>query len=123
MRNPDLVIIALLLSYVIDGTVYSQVTCRRATSREWHTQPKNISVRWTLMENTCSNLTQWWSRQTETNGRLWTTGSYHFPQHCPLEFQLGDVIFVSADRTLELCGIHLINVSKEEFENCLTLEP
>uniref|UniRef100_A0A672QQI3 EGF-like domain-containing protein n=1 Tax=Sinocyclocheilus grahami TaxID=75366 RepID=A0A672QQI3_SINGR len=121
MRN--LAIIALLLSCVINGTVYSQVTCRRATSREWHTQPKNISVKWTLMENTCSSLTQCWNRQTETNGRLWTTGPYDFPQLCPLEFQLGDVMFVSADRTLELYGIHLINVSKEVFENCLTLEP
>ncbi|KAL1262657.1 hypothetical protein QQF64_005396, partial [Cirrhinus molitorella] len=119
MRNPDLVIIALLLSCVIDGTVYSQVTCRRVTSHEWHTQPKNISVRWTLMENTCSSLTQCWNRQTETNGHLWTTGPYRFPQLCPQEFQLGDVIFVSADRTLEQYGIHLINVSKEEFENCL----
>uniref|UniRef100_A0A673IBK1 EGF-like domain-containing protein n=1 Tax=Sinocyclocheilus rhinocerous TaxID=307959 RepID=A0A673IBK1_9TELE len=102
---------------------HSQVTCRRATSHEWHTQPKNISVKWTLMENTCSSLTQCWNRQTETNGRLWTTGPYDFPQLCPLEFQLGDVMFVSADRTLELYGIHLINVSKEEFENLLTLEP
>uniref|UniRef100_A0A672KX45 EGF-like domain-containing protein n=1 Tax=Sinocyclocheilus grahami TaxID=75366 RepID=A0A672KX45_SINGR len=123
MRNPDLVIIALLLSCVIDSTVYSQVTCRRATTREWYTQPKNISVRWTLMENTCSSLTQCWSRQTEPNGHLWTTGPYHFPQLCPLEFQLGDVMFVSADRTLEQYVIHLINVSKEEFENCLILEP
>ncbi len=123
MRNPDLVIIALLLSCVIDGTVYSQVTCRRATSREWHTQPKNISVRWTLMENTCSSLTQCWNRPTETNGRLWTTGPYHFPQLCPLEFQFGDVMFVSADRKLGKYGVHLINVSKDEFENCLILEP
>lgn len=123
MRNPDLVIIVFLLSCVIDGTVYGQITCRRATSREWHTQPKNISVRWTLMENTCSSLTQCWNKQTETNGYLWTTGLYHFPQLCPLELQLGDVMFVSADRMLEQYGIHLISVSKEEFEKCLILEP
>ncbi|XP_067277909.1 protein eyes shut homolog [Pseudorasbora parva] len=123
MRNPDLVIVGFLLSCVIDGTVYGQVTCRRATSREWHTQPKNISVRWTLMENTCSSLTQCWNRQTETNGYLWTTGPYNFPQLCPLDLQLGDVMLVSADRKLQQYGIQLINVSKEEFENCLILEP
>nr|XP_009305790.1 protein eyes shut homolog isoform X2 [Danio rerio] len=123
MRNPKLAIIVFLLSCVIYGPVYSQVTCRRATSREWHTQPKNISVRWTLMENTCSSLTQCWSSFAETNGHFWTTGPYHFPQLCPLELQLGDLLFVSADGTLEQHGVQLIKVSKEEFDKCAILEP
>ncbi|TRZ01469.1 hypothetical protein DNTS_003937, partial [Danionella cerebrum] len=107
---------------VIEGNVYCQITCRRPVSGKWHTQPKNISMQWTLMENTCSSLTQCWNNLTETNKPFWETGQYRFPQLCPLELQLGDVVFVSADSNLKQYGFQMNKVSKEEFENCLILE-
>ncbi|XP_051945836.1 protein eyes shut homolog [Xyrauchen texanus] len=122
MRNPELYIFAFLLSCFTEGTVYGQVACRRSMSHEWHTQARNINVRWTLMQNSCRSLTQCWTRQMEADRHSWTT-EYHFPQLCPLDLQLGDVMFVSTDRTLEQYGVYLIKVSKEEFDNCLIVEP
>ncbi|KAI7805359.1 putative protein eyes shut-like protein [Triplophysa rosa] len=122
-RNPELLIAAVLFSCFTGGTVYSQATCCRAASRDWRTLPENISVRWTLTENTCSSSTQCWNGRTETDRLWWTTGSYRFPQLCPQELQLGDVMFVSLDRMLGQYGVYLINVSKEEFDSCLVVKP
>lgn len=122
MRNRELLSF-FLLSCFMGGTIYSHATCRRAASRDWHNLPENISVRWTFTEDTCSNSTQCWNTQTEMDRFRWTTGSYRFPQLCPLELQLGDVMSVSLDTTLEQLGVYLINASKEEFDNCSVVEP
>nr|XP_055025772.1 protein eyes shut homolog [Misgurnus anguillicaudatus] len=123
MRNRELLITFFLLSCFMGGIIYSHATCRRAVAHEWHNLPENISVRWTLTEDTCSNSTQCWNTRTEMDRFWWTTGSYRFPQLCPLELQLGDVMSVSLDRALEQLGVFLINASKEEFDNCSVVDP
>ncbi|KAI4903915.1 hypothetical protein NFI96_017393, partial [Prochilodus magdalenae] len=114
-------LLIVLFSFMGDE-VSSQAICPRPPYHEWQPQLRNITLRWTLTENTCSSVSQCWKgiSEGEHHKPLWTNQSYAFPQLCPLEVQLGDVLFASLDRTLEQYGVNLINLSKEEFESCST---
>ncbi|KAL7841895.1 hypothetical protein SRHO_G00255860 [Serrasalmus rhombeus] len=112
-------LLVFLLSLFMDDEVSSQVICPRPLHHEWQPQLRNITLRWTLTENTCSSVDQCWNGLLKRK-QHWTNQSYAFPQLCPLEVQLGDALFAFPDRTLEQYGVNLINLSKEEFESCST---
>uniref|UniRef100_A0AAR2KS92 Protein eyes shut homolog n=1 Tax=Pygocentrus nattereri TaxID=42514 RepID=A0AAR2KS92_PYGNA len=112
-------LLVFLLSLFMDDQVSSQVICPRPLHHEWQPQLRNITLRWTLAENTCSSVDQCWNGLLKRK-QHWTNQSYAFPQLCPLEVQLGDALFAFPDRTLEQYGVNLINLSKEEFESCST---
>ncbi|XP_049328582.1 protein eyes shut homolog isoform X2 [Astyanax mexicanus] len=130
VRRPDVWGLGLLIFFLgcfADDGVSGQAICRRPLYREWQPQPRNITLRWTLTENTCSGAAQCWNGASRgDDGRLrrlsqhWTNQSYAAPQLCPLELQLGEALFAVPDRTLERYGVNLINVSREEFESCST---
>ncbi|KAL0983880.1 hypothetical protein UPYG_G00134270 [Umbra pygmaea] len=101
--------------------VRSQTFCNRAASLEWHLQPQAAHVRWTLLENICNNTVQCWGDPESTETQpfdVWPI--YNLPQICPVELQFGDNLFMSADDTLDLYGIKIINVSREDFDSCST---
>lgn len=116
-KSNVLKLLILLISHFI---VSSQLICRRPRYHEWHPQPRNIALRLSLMENTCKNVNQCWNGILQSTQGHWTEQSYAFPQLCPMEVQLGDALFAFIDPILEQYGINLINVSKEEFDNCFT---
>lgn len=110
-------LLLLLFSHFI---ISSQLTCRRPRYHDWHPQPRNITLRLSFVENTCKNVHQCWNGILESTREHCPDRSYAFPQLCPLEVQFGDALFAFADPTLEQHGVNLINVSREEFDSCLT---
>ncbi|KAI5610018.1 protein eyes shut-like isoform X3 [Silurus asotus] len=100
--------------------VTSQLLCRRPRYRVWRPQPGNITLRLSLMENTCRNVNHCWNGISERARAHLMDKSYAFPQLCPVEVQLGDNLLAFTDPMLEQYGINLVNVSKEEFDSCFT---
>ncbi|KAI5087907.1 protein eyes shut-like isoform X3 [Silurus meridionalis] len=100
--------------------VTSQLLCRRPRYRVWRPQPGNITLRLSLMENTCRNVNHCWNGISERARVHLMDKSYAFPQLCPVEVQLGDTLLAFTDPMLEQYGINLVNVSKEEFDSCFT---
>ncbi|MCI4394947.1 hypothetical protein PGIGA_G00174730 [Pangasianodon gigas] len=110
-------LLVLLFSHFI---VSSQLICHRPRYHDWHPQPRNITLRLSVMENTCKNVNHCWNGILESAQEYWMDQSYAFPQLCPVEVQLGDALFAFTDPILEQYGINLINVSKEDFDSCFT---
>lgn len=110
-KTDVLKLLILLFGHFI---VSSQLICHRARYHDWHPQLRNITFRLSFREISCKNVTQCWSGISAEEHC--TNQSYAFPQLCPLEIQFGDALFVD----LEQHGVNLMNVSKEEFESCLT---
>lgn len=109
-------IIAVVVTCIAHVT-HCQTVCNRRASLDWHTQQQAVQLKWTLTENVCMSMAECWTpRETREGSR----GSFSFPQICPLQLQLGDKLFVSADKILQSYGIKLVNVSKENFESCST---
>lgn len=113
-------ILKLLILLFSNFIVSSQLICRRPRYHNWHHQPRNITLRLSLMEKTCKNANQCWNGILESTQAHWTDRSYAFPQLCPMEVQFGDALFAFTDPILEQHGLNLINVSKEEFDSCFT---
>lgn len=113
-------LLIFFLSHFMDDRASSQAVCPRPLYHDWQTQPRNITLRWTLAENTCNSVNQCWNGmfQRDQHQQHWTNQSYAFHQLCPLEVQMGDALFATPDRTLERYGVDLVKVSKEEFERC-----
>lgn len=110
-------LLILLSSHFI---VSNQLICRRPRYHNWRSQSMNITLRLSLMENTCRNVNQCWNSVLESAQVPWMDQTYAFPQLCPIEIQLGDALFVFTDPNLEQYGINLIWVSKEEFDSCFS---
>lgn len=110
-------LLILLFSHFI---VSSQLNCHRPQYHDWHPQPRNISLRLSLMKNTCKDVNQCWNGILECAQEHCTNRSYAFPQLCPMEVQFGDTLFAFTDPILWQHGVNLINLSKEEFDSCLT---
>lgn len=100
--------------------VSMQLICHRSRYHDWHPQPRNITFRLSFRENSCKNVNQCWNGISESIQEHCTDRSYAFPQLCPLEIQFGDALFAFVDPVLEERGVNLIEVSKKEFESCLT---
>nr|XP_015218369.1 PREDICTED: protein eyes shut homolog [Lepisosteus oculatus] len=113
-------LVFLILS-LINYSAFGQIICSRQMSTDWHLQPQNITIKWTLTENICSDDSECWNiKKKDGEKHMSNIELFNFPQICPLHLQLGDKLFVSFDSTLELYGIKIINVSKYEFESCST---
>uniref|UniRef100_A0A8C7KHL4 EGF-like domain-containing protein n=1 Tax=Oncorhynchus kisutch TaxID=8019 RepID=A0A8C7KHL4_ONCKI len=97
MQRLSFHIIAVIISYFLNGciVVHSQTVCNRLANLEWHLQP-------------------------QTTQKSDVPPTWNLPQICPLEVQFGVKLFVSIDATLDLYGIRILNVSKEDFESCST---
>lgn len=113
-------VLKMLILLFTHFTVSSQLICHRLQYHDWHPEPRNITLRLSLMENTCKNVNECWTGTLESIQEHWTDQSYAFHQLCPVEVQLEDALFVFTDLILEQYGINLINVSKEEFDRCFT---
>ncbi|XP_046698701.1 protein eyes shut homolog isoform X3 [Silurus meridionalis] len=113
-------LLKLLLLVSSHFFVTSQLLCRRPRYRVWRPQPGNITLRLSLMENTCRNVNHCWNGISERARAHLMDKSYAFPQLCPVEVQLGDTLLAFTDPMLEQYGINLVNVSKEEFDSCFT---
>ncbi|XP_062376385.1 protein eyes shut homolog [Sardina pilchardus] len=128
MKRLNLHLIAFLLGYFMDDGLSGQAICKRAAPREWRARPQSSTVKWTLMENTCTGLTQCHGEQIEGDeegARSQTPNASlsGLSQLCPLELQLGDALYAVADPTLEEYGLNLVNVSKESFDDCSVAQP
>ncbi|XP_064792399.1 protein eyes shut homolog [Oncorhynchus masou masou] len=123
MQRLSFHIIAVIISYFLNGciVVHSQTVCNRPANLEWHLQPQTAQVKWTLMENICDSMVECWGDQERTETQKSDVPpTWNLPQICPLEVQFGVKLFVSIDATLDLYGIRILNVSKEDFESCST---
>uniref|UniRef100_A0A673ZPH0 Protein eyes shut homolog n=1 Tax=Salmo trutta TaxID=8032 RepID=A0A673ZPH0_SALTR len=123
MQRLSFHIIAVIISYFLNGcvVVHSRTVCNRPANLEWQLQPQTAQVKWTLMENICNSMVQCWGDQERTETQKSDVPpTWNLPQICPLEVQFGVKLFVSIDATLDLYGIRILNVSKEDFESCST---
>ncbi|XP_074532634.1 protein eyes shut homolog [Halichoeres trimaculatus] len=105
----------LVTIFLASQMIQCQTVCNRQASLKWHLHQQTIQMNWTLMGNICGNVSECWeSQRTEES----TKRSFNFPQMCPLQLQHGDKLLMSADETLKSYGVQLLNVSRENFENC-----
>ncbi|XP_014432807.3 protein eyes shut homolog [Pelodiscus sinensis] len=113
--------IILVMVYLQTYPANGQKICERPMSVEWHTQPEQHIVKWTLMNNICSNFyTECWNINTNNERNMLEQKALNVPQICPLQLQLGDSLFISSEETFELHRINLGYVSLEEFIRCPT---
>ncbi|MFW9777096.1 hypothetical protein, partial [Brucella melitensis] len=68
-------VLKLLILIFSHFTVSSQSVCRRPRYHDWHPQPSNVTLRLSLMENTCKNVNQCWNGILETLQEHWTDQS------------------------------------------------
>ncbi|XP_039709108.1 protein eyes shut homolog [Pteropus medius] len=114
MTNKSIMILNLVVlhSMFING----KTTCKLV--EEWHTQPSSYVVNWTLTENICMNVygNCWFG---DVNIKMSTSGNQAVPQICPLQIQLGDILIISSEPSLQSPEINLMNVSEASFLDCL----
>uniref|UniRef100_A0A3Q2QFP2 Eyes shut homolog n=1 Tax=Fundulus heteroclitus TaxID=8078 RepID=A0A3Q2QFP2_FUNHE len=91
--------------------------CNRQGPLEWHLKKHTIQMNWTLIGNICKGGLECWGSRGEVQV---SKQPFNFPQICPLQLQHGDRLLMSADETLKSYGIRLLNVSREDFETCIT---
>ena len=109
-----LVTLVVLHSMLING----KTTCKRHLVEEWRTQPSAYVVNWTLTENICLGVYGdcWFG---DVNAKINTSENHVVPQICPLQIQLGDILVISSEPSLEYPEINLMNVSEASFIDCL----
>uniref|UniRef100_A0A8D1PHM8 EGF-like domain-containing protein n=1 Tax=Sus scrofa TaxID=9823 RepID=A0A8D1PHM8_PIG len=109
-----LVTLVVLHSMLING----KTTCKRHLVEEWRTQPSSYVVNWTLTENICLGVYGdcWFG---DVNAKINTSENHVVPQICPLQIQLGDILVISSEPSLEYPEINLMNVSEASFIDCL----
>lgn len=109
MTNKAIMLLSLVVlhSMLING----KTTCKWQFVKGWHTQPSSYVVNWTLTENICTNIYGdcWFG---ETNTKRNTSGSQVVHQICPLQIQLGDILIISSEPSLQSPEINLMNVSE-----------
>uniref|UniRef100_A0A674KBT1 EGF-like domain-containing protein n=1 Tax=Terrapene triunguis TaxID=2587831 RepID=A0A674KBT1_9SAUR len=111
--------IILVMVYLQTYTANGQIICERQMSVEWHTLPKHHIMKWTLMNNICSNFyTDCWNINTNIERNILEQQMLNVPQICPLQLQLGDSLFISSEASFQSHGMNLGNVSMEEFIRC-----
>uniref|UniRef100_A0A452U289 EGF-like domain-containing protein n=1 Tax=Ursus maritimus TaxID=29073 RepID=A0A452U289_URSMA len=77
-----------------------------------------LLMNWTLTENICMDFCGdcWFG---DVNTKMSTSGNQVFPQICPLQIQLGDILAISSEPSLQSPEINLMNVSEASFIDCL----
>lgn len=98
---------------------HCQVVCSRRAFYEWHPKQHTVQMNWTLAGNICRSVAECWESQ---KADISPEQRFNFPQLCPLQLQHGDTLLMSADETLTMYGIRLLNVSKDNFESCTTTQ-
>ncbi|XP_025274936.3 protein eyes shut homolog [Canis lupus dingo] len=110
----------MLLSLVVLHSTFinGKTTCKWQFVEEWHTQPLSYVVNWTLTGNICMDFYGdcWFG---DVNTKMNTSGNQVVPQICPLQIQLGDILVISSEPSLQSPEINLMNVSKASFIDCL----
>ncbi|XP_034292564.1 protein eyes shut homolog [Pantherophis guttatus] len=110
------VTIALLLQISMVG---GQTFCNRSLMSEWNTQPTLHTVKWSLSQDICSSFfTECWNIDSYHGSSTADNVPLRLSQICPLQLQLGDVLFVSSEPSFQSYGMNLANVSLEEFIRC-----
>uniref|UniRef100_A0A673BLA4 Crumbs cell polarity complex component 2b n=1 Tax=Sphaeramia orbicularis TaxID=375764 RepID=A0A673BLA4_9TELE len=119
MGTPPFHVIAVFITVasVIIHMNHCQSICNRQASVVWHPKQHTVQMNWTLIGNICRSASECWERHRGEDG---IEQPFNFPQMCPLQLQNGDKLLMSADETLKLYGIRLLNVSKDNFESCST---
>ncbi|XP_039211664.1 protein eyes shut homolog isoform X2 [Crotalus tigris] len=115
--KPLLVTIAccLLQSSMVGG----QTLCNRSLVSEWKAQPTVHTVKWSLSQNICSSFfTECWNIDSYPDSSTADNVPLRLTQICPLQLQLGDLLFVSSEPSFQSHGMNLANVSWEEFIQC-----
>ncbi|XP_036727134.1 protein eyes shut homolog [Balaenoptera musculus] len=109
-----LVSLVVLHSMFING----RTTCKRHLVEEWRTQPSTYVVNWTVTENICLEFYGdcWFG---DVNTKINTSGNQVVPQICPLQIQLGDILVISSEPSLQYPEINVMNVSEASFIDCL----
>uniref|UniRef100_A0A8C3W2X3 EGF-like domain-containing protein n=1 Tax=Catagonus wagneri TaxID=51154 RepID=A0A8C3W2X3_9CETA len=109
-----LVSLVVLHSMLING----KITCKRHLVEEWRTKPSTYVVNWTLTENICLDVYGdcWFG---DVNAKMNTSENQVVPQICPLQIQLGDILVISSEPSLQYPEINLMNVSEASFIDCL----
>ncbi|XP_007434835.1 protein eyes shut homolog [Python bivittatus] len=99
--------------------VDSQTFCNRFLVSEWKTHPTGHTVKWSLSQNICSSFyTDCWNIDSYHESSTADKVALSLPQICPLQLQLGDMLFVSSETSFQSHGMNLANVSLEEFIRC-----
>ncbi|XP_060139526.1 protein eyes shut homolog [Globicephala melas] len=109
-----LVSLVVLHSMFING----RTTCKWHLMEEWRTQPSTYVVSWTVTENICLEFYGdcWFG---DVNTKMNTSGNQVVPQICPLQIQLGDILVISSEPSLQYPEINVMNVSEASFIDCL----
>ncbi|KAM8777471.1 protein eyes shut homolog [Rhynchonycteris naso] len=116
MTNKSIMLLSLVVlhSMFING----KTKCKRKLMEEWRTQSSSYTVKWTLRENICLNVCgDCWFENINT--KMCTSGNQAVPQICPLQIQLGDILVISSEPSLQFPEINLMNVSEASFTACL----
>uniref|UniRef100_F6SBC5 Eyes shut homolog n=1 Tax=Callithrix jacchus TaxID=9483 RepID=F6SBC5_CALJA len=115
MTDKSIIILSLV---VFHGSFINGKTCRRQLVEEWHPQPSSYVVNWTLTENICMDFYRdCWILGVNT--KIDTSGNQVVPQICPLQIQLGDILVISSEPSLQFPEINLMNVSETSFIDCV----
>ncbi|XP_013920813.1 PREDICTED: protein eyes shut homolog [Thamnophis sirtalis] len=110
------VTIALLLQLSMVG---GQTLCNRSLVSEWKTQPTVHTVKWSLSQDICSSFfTECWNIDPYHGSSTAGNVPLRLSQICPLQLQLGDLLFVSPEPSFQSYGMNLANVSLEGFIRC-----
>lgn len=110
------VTVAFLLQISIVG---GQTFCNRSLVSEWKTQPTVHTVKWSLSQDICSSFfTECWNIDSYHGNSTADNMPLRLSQICPLQLQLGDLLFVSSEPSFQSYGMNLANVSLEGFIRC-----
>ncbi|XP_061482051.1 protein eyes shut homolog [Rhineura floridana] len=112
--------IIVLLVHVLQGCIVDgQTLCKRSSTSEWKMQPTVHVVKWSLTQNICSNFyKECWNIDADHEMNATENSALSNPQLCPLQLQVGDMLFVSSEPSFQSHGMNLANVSSEEFNRC-----
>ncbi|XP_032071054.1 protein eyes shut homolog [Thamnophis elegans] len=99
--------------------VGGQTFCNRSLVSEWKTQPTVHTVKWSLSQDICSSFfTECWNIDPYHGSSTAGNVPLRLSQICPLQLQLGDLLFVSPEPSFQSYGMNLANVSLEGFIRC-----
>ncbi|XP_059971085.1 protein eyes shut homolog [Mesoplodon densirostris] len=110
----------MLVSLVVLHSMFTngRMTCKRHLVEEWRTQPSTYVVNWTVTENICLEF-YGDCLFGDVNTKMNTSGNQVVPQICPLQIQLGDILVISSEPSLQYPEINVMNVSEASFIDCL----
>lgn len=111
----------MLLNLVVLHSMFinGKTTCKWLFVEEWHTQSSSsYVVNCPLTKNICMDLYGDCTSFGDVNTKMNTSGNQVVPQICPLQIQLGDILIISSEPSLQSPEIYLMNVSEASFIDC-----